>query len=157
MFEKLKDFFAGSEKEPASLKTDQAGKATDADLQVACAVLLVEMARADKSVARQEGQAVVALMAVQFGIPEDRMPALIETAMAARKAQGKLDEFVRCINQGFSASQKQRLLAMIWKVVLADGSVDKYEERLAVQMKSRLQLSDEQAVEARRMAESGTL
>ena len=33
---------------------------------------------------------------------------------------------------------------MIWRVVIADGTIDKYEERLAVQMKFRLQLTDEQ-------------
>ena len=44
----------------------------------------------------------------------------------------------------------------IWPLI-ADGAVQKHEQRLATQMKFRFQLSDEQADEARRMAESGAV
>jgi len=44
---------------------------------------------------------------------------------------------------------------MIWAVVIADGSVDKFEERFALQMKNRFKLTDEQAKGARQMAEQG--
>jgi len=155
MLGKIKDFFTGEKSLSASLQVDQEGRVTDADLMTACAVLLVEMARADKKIAAAEGETVVALMTAQFGIDKADVPELIATAMAARKEQGKIDEFVRCVNERFSPAQKQKLLAMIWKVVQSDGSVDKFEQRLAVQIRYRLQLSEEEEQEARRMAEVG--
>ena len=155
MFGRIKDFFAGEQSLPASLQVDGEGRPAEADLMVACAVLLVEMARADKNIAKQEGEAVVSLMCANFGLDQAEIPKLIETAVAARKASGKIDEFVKCVNERFDAAQRQKLLAMIWKVVQSDGSVDKLEQRLAVQMKNRLQLSDEQEQEARRMAAEG--
>jgi len=155
MFEAFRDFFAGSKDSPAALMIDQEGAAVQEALVVASAVLLVEMARADKSVAPQEGAAVVKIISEQFGVPQSEVPRLIEAAVAARKEQGRIDRFVECINRSFDAGQRQRLLAMLWRVVAADGSVDKYEERLAVQMKCRLQLTDEQAAAAREMAEKG--
>jgi uncharacterized tellurite resistance protein B-like protein len=155
MFDKLKEFFSGEKTLEASLEVDQSGKPSDRDLQVACAVLLVEMARVDNAVAPAEGHAVVRLMSDQFQIGEAEVPKLVETALEARKSKGKIDEFVKCINQRFSSPQKKKLLAMIWKVVLADSAIERDEERMAVQMRFRLQLSEEDAAEARRMAESG--
>ena len=155
MFEKIKDYFAGEKSLPASLEADREGNPTDGDVLVACAVLLVEIARADKKIAKQEGEMVASLMSSSFGLDKAEMPRLIETAMAARKGLGKIDEFVECINDHFDAAQKQKLLAMVWKVVRSDGSVDRFEQRLAVQIKCRLQLNDEQEREARRMAEAG--
>jgi len=46
-------------------------------------------------------------------------------------------------------------MAMAWKVVVADGSVDKFEERFATQLKYRLQLSDQDVQEAKTLARQG--
>lgn len=157
MFRTLKEFFAGQQPLAVSLDKDRSGTPTDHDLHIAAAVLLVEMARSDEDIAPQEGRAVVDAIAAHFNIPEKEIPELVQIAIAARKEQGRIDEFVKCINERFEAAQRQRVLAMLWKVVLADGSVAKHEERLATQMKFRFQLTDEQAAEARRMAEDGTV
>ncbi len=157
MLERVREFFAGKQTLEVSLAKDRSGAATDRDLQIATAVLLVEMASSDQEIASPEGRAVVDVMTRQFSIPDKDVPELVQVAIAARKEQGRIDEFVKCINDRFDAGQKQRVLAMLWKVVIADGSVQKHEQRLATQMKFRFQLSDEQAQEARRMAESGVV
>ena len=64
---------------------------------------------------------------------------------------------MRCINEKFNERQKQRVLAMLWKVVKADGKVDRFEERFATQVKFRFQLSEELAEEARAMAKEGKI
>ena len=148
MFNKLKEFLHGEQTE---LSVDRSGNPTDQELQVATAVLLFEMASADSSIARAEANAVCETMASQFSIPEDQIPDLIEMAVAARQREGKIDEFVKVINEHFNAVQKQKILGMIWKVVKADGDIDTFESRFATQMKFRFQLSDEQAAEAKDM------
>ena len=46
---------------------------------------------------------------------------------------------------------------MLWKVILADGKVDKFESRYATQLKFRLQLTDQEAKDAYDMAISSAV
>ncbi|MBX7144201.1 MAG: TerB family tellurite resistance protein [Oligoflexia bacterium] len=155
MLKKLLQVFGG--KKSDSLKLDKVGNSLSLDLQTAIAVILVEVASADKGIDPKEADAVCALMQEELGLPEDELPALIQTAISARKEQGKIDSFVKSINESFHDGQRQRLFGLLWKVVIADGKVEKFEQRFAVQMRNRLQLSEEQAEAARRLAEQGGL
>ena len=151
MFNKLKDFFGGS----ASLQVDASGEATAKDLQIATGVLLLEMAGADDDFAPEEVHAVFRTMEEQFAIKDVDTLDLMEEAQQAREDKGKIDVFVEAINSNFSDQQKQIVLAMIWKVILADEVVEKYEQRFASELRQRLQLSRVQAEEAQSMVLEG--
>ena len=148
MFGKVFEFFKGD----ASLEVDKSGAPTADDLQIATGVLLLQMAGSDDDYAPEEVHAVFRTMEKEFHISQDRALELLELADAARQAKGRIDEFVEAINEHFDEKQKQRVLAMVWRVVMADAKVDAFESRYAKQLKSRLHLSDELAEEARQMA-----
>lgn len=152
MLRRIKEFFKG---DVNTLDVDKDGRPSDHELLIATAVLLVEMASTDQAIERAEAEAVCKTLSKEFNVAEDDIPELVQIAVAARKEQGKIDDFVAAINTNFQESQKQRILAMIWKVVMADGKVDKFEQRFAAQMRNRLQLSKEQATQAKQMVESG--
>ena len=151
MFNKLKEFFQG---EQTDVDVDRSGAPTEHDLHLATAVILIEMAGADEEIDRAEAQTICATIQNQFGIPENEVPELIEVALAAKREAGKIDEFVKVINSNFNPTQRQRILMMVWKVVMADGKIDKFEQRFAEQMRNRFQLTVEQAEEAKQMAQS---
>lgn len=155
MLKKLKDFFRGQASLENALQVDQTGEATTTDLQVATAVILVEMASIDEEISLHEGKAIVSTMCRHFGIEEEEVPEIISTAIASRKDQDRLTEFFECINEKFSEEQRVLVLAMVWKVVIADGNVEKAEKRFARRIQPRLKLDDSQAKEARRMAQHG--
>ncbi len=155
MLKKLKDFFRGQASLENALQVDQTGEATTTDLQVATAVILVEMASIDEEISLHEGKAIVSTMCRHFGIEEEEVPEIISTAIASRKDQDRLTEFFECINEKFSEEQRVLVLAMVWKVVIADGKVEKTEKRFAQRIQPRLKLDDSQAKEARRMAQHG--
>ncbi|MBN8549208.1 MAG: TerB family tellurite resistance protein [Deltaproteobacteria bacterium] len=157
MFGKLKSFFKGEATLEKTLQADRSGQPTAQDLHIAALVLLIEMAGTDQGIAPQEAQAVCALMQKEFALAEESLPELVQLAVAARQEKGKIDEFVVAINANFDETQRQRLLAMIWKIVLADGKVDKFEQRFAVQMYNRFRLTEDQAATARSMAEKGKI
>ena len=152
MFKTIKNFFKSSSG-PVSLFVDKNGEPTSEDINIAVAVLLVEIAASDKDIAPEEGSAVIDVLIKELGIPESEHQNLIETAVAASEHGKKIGEFAKIVLGSFSPEQCQRVLYMLWRVILADGKVDKYEERMAIQMKCRFQLTDEQAAVARRMAE----
>ena len=155
MFGKLKSFFKGESTLEKSLLADKGGQPSTHDLHIAAVVILIEMAGTDQGIAPQEAQTVCDLMKQEFGLAEETLPELVQVAVAARQEKGKIDEFVKVINAKFDVAQRQRLLAMIWRIVLADGKVDKFENRFAVQMFNRFQLSEEQAEAAKEMAVQG--
>lgn len=152
MFSHIKDFFEGDESIDDSLKVDNTGNPTDRDLHIATAVLLVEMASADKAIERSEAQALCTTIAHEFELDDGEIPELVQIAIAARKEQGRIDQFVNVINERFNDAQRQKVLTMIWKVVMADRKIDKFEERFAEQMRNRFKLSPEAAAEARQAA-----
>ena len=154
MFEKLKDFFSG---QGNSLLVDTEGKPTELDVQIATGILLLEMAGADGDYAPEETATIIGVMADQFNIDEDQTVELLEMGDAVRRQPKKLDEVIAAINQHFSPAQKQRVYTMVWKVVLADGRIDKFEQRFAAQLRNRLQLTEQQHESAKKAAESGRI
>ena len=157
MFKKLIGFFKGEqtieESIKASLEQDKSGKATDQDLHIATAVLLVHVASSDQSIAREEAEIICNVMERNLGIPEEEIPPLVEMAVSARREKGKIDEFVSIINERFDVEQRVLLLSMIWKVVLADQKLEKLEDRMVTQIRNRLRLGIEDDERARAMAE----
>lgn len=151
MFSSLKDFFKGA----ASLEVTKSGEPTDRDLQVATAVLMLEMAGTDEDYAPEEIKACFAALEKQFDIDDTETLEIFEAADQARKDKEKLDHFFRMVTENFSTKQRQVVLAMVWKIVLADDIVENYEQKLASQMRQRLELTREQMEQAKDMAETG--
>jgi len=151
MFEKIKGLFDKN----TSLDIDANGEATNEDLQIATAVLLLEMAGRDEDYAQEEIKSIADALKRQFNSSHEEILNLLEKADSLRGEQKKIDSFISLINQHFSVLQKRTILAMLWRVVVADGQVDTFEERFTTQLKFRLKLSDEDVTEAQKMARRG--
>ncbi len=149
MFNKVSEFFSGK---TSDLQVDASGNPTDEDLLIATGVLLLEMAGSDDDFAPEELQTIFRVMQEEFCIDKGEVYNLLNQADLLRNEQGKIDEFVNIINANFKAKQRQRILAMVWQVVNADGHVEKFEERFATQLKFRLKLTEEEAMEAKKIA-----
>lgn len=152
MFNKLLEFFQGDESD-VGVDVDSDGNPTPHDLHVATVVILMEMAGSDNDIDVTEAETLCNSIATEFGIPEEEIPELVQIAISARAESGKIDQFVTLINKHFNEDQRTQILSMIWQVVLADGKIDRFEERFAVQMKTRFKLSEEDLAEAKIMAE----
>ncbi|MCB0323285.1 MAG: TerB family tellurite resistance protein [Bdellovibrionales bacterium] len=153
MFRRIKEFFEGK----ATLEVDRTGEPTGKDLQIATAVLLLEMAGADEDYAPEEVKSCFAAFQRQFDVEDDETLRIFESAEQLREEKGKIDEFVQVINERFNDRQKQIIMAMIWRIVIADEVVENYEQRFASQLRTRLQLSREQAEAAKDLALEGAV
>ena len=104
--------------------------AGEIDLQLATAALLVEMIRADSSIGAAEQHAAHAALREEFALDEAALAELIAQAEAeARDAPGYF-AFTSRINQGFSPTQKVRVMEYLWRVALADGHLCAHENHL---------------------------
>lgn len=138
-----------------SLEVDATGEPTDKSLQVATIALLVAMARADHEVAPSELNLIVRSMNFAFDLTDIQTGELLEIANFMLNEGQAIDKFVTILNEKLDANQKMRILGLVWKVIMSDGVADKYESAYAATLRGKLQLTMEQAVRARQMAERG--
>ena len=122
LLKKLKDLL-GSE-------STATGEVEDRALELACAALMFEVARADFSVETTEQDALTSLLAAQFKLSADEVSTITEAAVEQADAATCLFEFTRTLNELASAEQKRNLLAMMWRVAMADNDLSRYEEHV---------------------------
>lgn len=122
LLKKLKDLL-GSE-------STATGEVQDRALELACAALMFEVARADFSVETTEQDAVTSLLTAQFNLSADEVSTITEAAIEQADAATCLFEFTRTLNELASAEQKRNLLAMMWRVAMADNALSRYEEHV---------------------------
>jgi uncharacterized tellurite resistance protein B-like protein len=122
LLKKLKDLL-GSEGTATREVEDRA-------LELACAALMFEVARADFSVETTEQDAVTSLLTAQFNLSADEVSTITEAAVEQADAATCLFEFTRTLNELASAEQKRNLLGMMWRVAMADNALSRYEEHV---------------------------
>lgn len=134
-------------------------KDADPGVLLVTGALLLEMAGKDDDYAPEEVQAIFGVLKKQFKLKDEEVMDLLEAADKLREESAdhkdRIGEFVAAINTRLNEQQRLKVLAMIWKVVMADEKVDDFEQKFAAQMKSRLQLTDAQAEDAERLAKMG--
>jgi uncharacterized tellurite resistance protein B-like protein len=99
-------------------------------LDLAVAVLLVEMARADHRLDPTEEREIQAQLEQGFGLQSGPAAALLSRAREAVENAVSLHEFTRAIHETMDYAEKQRVIEMLWRVALADRNLDKYEDYL---------------------------
>ena len=100
------------------------------ELELAAATLLVEMSRADDEVVAAEREAVVAAIREAFDLPADEAEALHERATDRAAEAVSLYEFTKLLNERLDDARKEHVVELLWRVAVADGDIDRYEEHL---------------------------
>lgn len=147
-------FFSG---ELPTLNFTEGGVPTTEELQLGCAIILVEFARGDGALVVEEAESVVERMKRNFGLSDSEAVQYLQLAQSAGQKSGKVDQVISQLKSGFSVEQRVRVLAMVWEVIGADGLVDEFERRYAAIVREKLGLSMEQALQARKLAEGGNV
>lgn len=118
-------------------------------IQIATCALLLEMAHTDEEFHGAESVLIEDLLQSRFALSSEASAALMERAHKERDASLDLYAFAREINDQFSIADKIELVEELWRVVYADGLIDKYEEYLMRQLTSLLRLSHRQMIDAK--------
>lgn len=100
------------------------------DPELAVAVLLVEMARADHRLSAAEESAMATELQTAFGLAPDGARDLLDRARVQAENAVSLQEFTRALHESMDYDEKQRVIEMLWQVALADKQLDKYEDYL---------------------------
>lgn len=126
----------------------------DADsLQFAVAILLVEVMHADHHLDAQEELMVIGLLQQQFELEESVARGLFSKATEKMQDVVSLHRYTSQINAKLSRHEKLNLLVNLWKVVLSDGQVDKYEEHLIRRVADLFHIGHKNFIKAKHLAQ----
>ncbi|MFO1410889.1 MAG: TerB family tellurite resistance protein [Steroidobacteraceae bacterium] len=122
-------------------------------LQLATAVMLVEVMRADASFHPGEREAVRAALRDKFALTDDEAQALAELAEHTASEATDLFTFTSRINARFEMPQKLRMIEHMWHVAYADGHLSEHERHVMWRIADLLHVPQGAYVNARMRAQ----
>jgi uncharacterized tellurite resistance protein B-like protein len=99
-------------------------------LQLATAVMLVEVMRSDATFHNDERLAVLAALRSKFELTADEAARLAELAETTAHAATDLYAFTSRINERFEMPQKLKMIEHMWHVAYADGHLSAHERHV---------------------------
>ncbi len=109
-------------------------------VQVATCALLLEVAHSDGHYQAVEAKVVHDLLAKKFNLSPASLAELIDYSHDHRTESLDLFQFAREINAHFSRDEKLDVMEGVWRIIYADGTLDKFEDALARQLTTLLRL-----------------
>lgn len=114
------------------------------------ALLLIEVARSDTTIDDNELTTIrQALKSSSTCVADDEIDEIINAAIHDANMAVSLHTQLRQINKEFTLQQKQSLVEQMWKVAVADGDLDKYEEHMIRNLSGLLRLSHDEFIQAK--------
>lgn len=142
----------------ASKATDGAAPVSDKDedLRIATCALFLELANIDDEFSNEERASILDLIQSEFGLSE--LQAQEVARRAASELEGSIDlwQFTNLINEQYDDAEKIRVVELLWKVVYADGKLDKHEDYLVHKLARLLRLTHKQLIAAKLKVSKGT-
>lgn len=124
MFKTFKDFFQTH----TGFGDAQENSSTVSSVELAAAVLMVEISMADSVLQQEERLVIEKALKENFNVPEDKALTLIELAEKEVDHAISLYDFTSFLNDAMTNEERARIVELLWQVAFADAVLDKYEE-----------------------------
>ena len=134
----MSDFFKFFKSDSTEATVEEKGS----PVEMAAAVLLIEMARADFDQADLENQTIIKLLQEYFLIEEEDAEELFQEAEEIADNSVSLHEFTRTLHETLSSEAKNEIIEMLWRLALIDDSLDRYEDYLVRKIADLLYVSN---------------
>ena len=125
-------------------------------LKLACAVLLIEVTRADATMDATEHQAILVALKRHLTLDSDEADHLLARAEPEAKGAYDYHRFTSVINNHFSQAQKIQVVESMWKVAYADGHLDANENHLISKVAGLLYVTHGEYIAAKLYAKEAT-
>ena len=99
-----------------------------ADINLACAILLIEVSYSDFKIDDEEINSIINLFESELKLSEEKAKWLSKEALNIHKDVNCLRKYIKLINENYTKMQKRNLINMAWLVARADNILDKNEE-----------------------------
>jgi uncharacterized tellurite resistance protein B-like protein len=123
MFQSFKDFLTEITHAPQADSPAEGAQR----VQLAAAVLMVEVVRADGRMDASERAAALAALRRRFDLAPEALDALLDQAQDSARSAYDYQQFTSRINDAFNHDDKVRLVEALWQIAYADAHIDANE------------------------------
>ncbi|MDZ4203080.1 MAG: TerB family tellurite resistance protein [Gallionella sp.] len=151
MLNKLNDFFS------TLITPANDAQQPEHTLQLATAVLMIEVMRADAESSETELATVMRLLKQRFQLSDSEVQQL--SALGQQTAQHTTDlyQFTSLLNRELSREEKGRLVEYMWQVAYADRHISAHENHLMRRMTDLLHISQSDYIAAKMRAKPANM
>jgi len=121
-------------------------------LQLASAVLLLEVAQADRHYLKHEKKRIHKAIADNYSLSKANIKSLMELADTKSEEATDYHQFTSLLNKKFSLGQKIHLIELMWQVAFVDGELDIHEDHFIRKIAELLYLRHSEMLSARERA-----
>jgi len=121
-------------------------QAREWDLRIATCALFLEMASIDDEFSEEERDRILSLIRSELGLSEADAIELVQTTTAELEGALDLWRFTNLINERCGEAEKLRIVEMLWRIVYADGRLEKHEDYLVHKLATLVRLSHRQLI-----------
>ncbi len=133
MFEKFTSLF-----EKAETIEDNEFDAT----QLAVASLMITTAKHDGIFDEIEKEEILKLLNNYYKLADASLSRLFEVSASMVENASDIHQFTSKINSALNDEEKLAIIEMLWKIILADGRIDDYENALIRKLSGLLYIED---------------
>lgn len=108
--------------------SDSVSEDSEKKLQLATCALFLEVAHADDNFEPVEREKIISLMKNMFQLNEDETSELIKQSDEIVQKSVSLYEFTDVVNNHFNKAEKYKIVKNLWRLILVDEKINKYEE-----------------------------
>ena len=118
-------------------------------VKLATCALFLEIANSDDEMTTEEKEKIIDIMKTMYDLSEEEVKELIHLSKEQVQKSVSLYEFTDVINSHFNSSQKYEVVKNLWRIILADEKIDKYEHFFIRRINSNLHLEHSDMIAAK--------
>lgn len=124
-------------------------EAREHGVELATALLLVEVSRADYEEDYKEDAQVAELLRRHFHLSDSELELLVQQAKQEADHAASLQSFTRELHEKLSLAEKHHIVEMLWRVAFADKHLDKHEDHVVRKIAGLLYISHSDLIRIR--------
>lgn len=99
-------------------------------IEIACAVLLCEVMRADSAFTENEQNELSRILTQQFNLTEQEVSTTLEQAFHLSENASDFYQFTSKLNEHYTLDYRIQIVTLLWQVAYADGELSNIEEHI---------------------------
>lgn len=114
---------------------------------IAASVLLLEAAHTDNQCTEQEMAHIVLTLKSMFNLDDICVNELLEEAHRVRDDSVDIWQYTNYMNQNYSKDEKLQVMEDVWRVIHADGQLERHEDHFAHKLANLLRLTHQELID----------
>ena len=147
MLNKISDFFN------TILNIEGDGAECQLSIEIACAVLLCEVMRADHVFTENEQDELSIILTKQFNLSGQEVETILVQAFELSENATDFYQFTSKLNQHYSLDERIKIVTLLWQVAYADGELANIEEHIIRKIADLLHLRHSEYIATKIAAE----